>query len=213
MLKTIFFDNDGVLVDTERYFYQANKEIFLELGIALTAELFCEHFLKTSHGILHFLRPLGLNDAEIQEIRNKREVIFRKLLSEEPISVDGAEAVLATLHASYQLVIVTSAKRSNIELMHRRTGFLRYFDFIICEEDYKEPKPHPDPYLTALRRSGVTPEQALVVEDSERGLLAANAAGISCAIIENELSRGSDFSKAATILQHLTQLPAYVKTI
>lgn len=212
MLKTIFFDNDGVLVDTERLYYLANKEIFAELGLTLTEELFRTHFLKHANGILHFLAPLNLSPEQIGEIRSKREVIYQKLLREEDILIPGVSETIEALHQEYQLAIVTSSRKENVEIIHGRTGFLRFFDFVISEQDYQHAKPHPEPYLTALKRAAVSPQQAIVIEDSERGLIAAREAGLDCVVIPNELSLNSDFSQATTILQSIEQLQAYLKS-
>lgn len=210
MLKTIFFDNDGVLVDTERLFYQANKEIFSHLGLDLTKELFREHFLKHANGIMHFLRPFNLAEQEIIEIRRKREIIYQKLLREEEILIHGVSEVIQSLSQNYQLAIVTSSRKENIELIHQRTGFLKFFSFIISEQDYKDAKPHPEPYLTALKHAAVKAQEAIVVEDSERGLISATEAKIDCVVIPNELSHESDFSQAVAILHSIEQLPAYL---
>ena len=84
---------------------------------------------------------------------------------------------------------------------------------MISEQDYKEAKPHPEPYLTALKHAAVAASEAIVVEDSERGLIAANAAKIQCVVIPNELSHDSDFTQAAAILHSIEQLPEYLANL
>ena len=70
-------------------------------------------------------------------------------------------------------------------------------DFVLVREDYKLAKPHPEPYLTGLKRLGATKEETLVVEDSSRGLNSAVAAGIDCAIVLNDFTKAQDFSQAS----------------
>ena len=67
-------------------------------------------------------------------------------------------------------------------------------------------KPDPEPYLTALERNGLAADECLVVEDSERGLQAAVAAGIRCAVIPQGLTRTSDFSQAHVVLNDIGEL-------
>ena len=65
-------------------------------------------------------------------------------------------------------------------------------DFVLVRDDYELAKPHPEPYLTGLRRFGATTDETLVVEDSSRGLRSAVAAGIDCVVVHN------DFTEAQT---------------
>jgi beta-phosphoglucomutase-like phosphatase (HAD superfamily) len=103
--------------------------------------------------------------------------------------------------------IVTSSEKEHFGLIHRNSGLLQYFDFVIASGDYANSKPHPDPYLEAVRRSGVAPENCLVVEDSRRGLAAAVAAGLRCVVIPSSLTRTSEFPGAHRILNHIREVP------
>jgi beta-phosphoglucomutase-like phosphatase (HAD superfamily) len=79
-------------------------------------------------------------------------------------------------------------------------------DFVLVREDYKFPKPHPEPYLTGLKRLGAIKEETLVVEDSSRGLNSAVAAGIECVIVCNDFTKAQDFSKASYRIETLIEL-------
>ncbi len=79
-------------------------------------------------------------------------------------------------------------------------------DFILVREDYKNAKPHPEPYLTGLQRFRATKEETLVVEDSSRGLNSAVAAGIDCAIVHNDFTKAHDFSQASHRIETLSEL-------
>jgi len=79
-------------------------------------------------------------------------------------------------------------------------------DFVLVREDYKLAKPHPEPYLTGLKRFGATKEETLVVEDSSRGLNSAVAAGIDCVIVYNDFTKAHDFSQANYRIEALIEL-------
>ena len=79
-------------------------------------------------------------------------------------------------------------------------------DFVLVREDYKLAKPHPEPYLTGLKRFGATKEETLVVEDSSRGLNFAVAAGIDCVVVYNDFTRAQDFSHARYRIDTLIEL-------
>ena len=78
---------------------------------------------------------------------------------------------------------------------------------MLTREDYQHTKPHPEPYLTAMARHDLRPEDCIVVEDSERGLAAATAAGLPCLIVLSHWSRDADFSRAAKVLESIRVVP------
>lgn len=95
--------------------------------------------------------------------------------------------------------------------MHARTSLLPYFFFVLTLEDYRFSKPHPDPYLTALRTYGLNPEETLAVEDSERGVRSAVAAGLRCIAAPTELTKSMDFGLAFRRIDDLYQLVEIVR--
>jgi HAD superfamily hydrolase (TIGR01509 family) len=128
------------------------------------------------------------------------------LLEQEHIIIDGAGDVLEKLCNRYMMGIVTSSRSDHFEIIHRRTGFLKYFQFALTSDLYSHTKPHPEPYLLALERSGFSADECIVIEDSERGLAAANAAGIRCIVIPNEFTRDSNFAVAYMVMRSLRDL-------
>lgn len=206
-LRAIFFDNDGVLMDTERHYFAATAAALKARGVSFTREDFIELHMRQAKGAWHLLAERGYDAAAIDVARQERNRIYEGLLASEPTPCASAHEVVHALRGKYTLAIVTSCHRRHLELMHRRTGLLEQMDFVLALEDQEETKPSPKPYLQALARAGVRPEEALVVEDSERGLRAATAAGIPCWIVHTELAAGGDFSRAARVLGALSELP------
>ena len=207
MIKAIFWDNDGILVDTERLYYQANKEILATVGINVTREVYHQYFLAQSKGIWYIAREYGFSDEYIEALREKRNALHRKLLDEEDIFIDSVEDILQALDGKYNMGIVTSASREHFDLVHRSSNLLPFFDFVITNEDYTRSKPDPEPYLLALERAGCQKDECLVIEDSERGLKAARNAGMQCIVIPNELTQYGNFSGAYKILNSISELP------
>jgi HAD superfamily hydrolase (TIGR01509 family) len=104
------------------------------------------------------------------------------------------------------MAIVTTAKRVDFEIIHEKRHVRQFMEFVLVREDYTLAKPHPEPYLTGLRRFGATKEETLVVEDSSRGLNSAVAAGIDCVIVYNDFTNGHDFSQASYRIETLNEL-------
>lgn len=206
MIKAIFFDNDGVLVDTEKLYYRANKETFAKMDIDLSEELYIEYFLKRSLGTWHLAEAKGFDKEQIRHYHTERNLLYSRLLSTEMRVIDGVETTLQKLHGKYKMGIVTSSRKDHFEIIHNKSGLLKYFDFVLASEDYEKSKPAPDPYLKAVELSGFNKAECVAVEDSERGLKAALNAGIGCYVIPTPLTKQCDFTGALKILNSITEL-------
>lgn len=206
MFKTILWDNDGVLVDTEKFYYLANKKLLARFKIDLTEEMFRDLYLTQSLGAWHLISEFDSVPVDIPRLKEERNGIYLKLLQSQDFKIDGVEETLKTLKKKYTMGIVTSSLREHFEAIHRRTNYLRFFDLVLTHGDYKKSKPDPEPYLKALAMLKTDPKDGLVIEDSERGMIAAKRAGMTCWVIPNHLSSHGDFSKADKILSHIGEV-------
>jgi len=211
MIKNIFWDNDGVLVDTEKYYFQATIETIASIGIDISKEEFIEFSLKESKGVWHLAVEKGLNPDSLLELKNKRNELYNQYVKTKDIFIPYIERVLKNLSNKYQMAIVTTSKREDFEAIHERTGYLKYFEQWLTLGDYEKSKPAPDPYLAALKKMDVNPEETVVIEDTQRGLIAANAAGLRCLIVSTDLSKHQDFSQAYHILDSINDLEINLK--
>ena len=114
---------------------------------------------------------------------------------------------------TYKMAIVTTAKRQDFDLIHESRRIRERMAFVLCSGDYPRSKPEPDPYLSAIERFGVPRSEALVIEDSERGLRSAIAAGIDCVVVANKFVRGQDLSLATHKIETLRELPALLEQL
>ena len=206
-LRALFWDNDGILVETEGLYFESTRQALAEVGVELSAELFRQVFLKSATGVGHFF-PEG--STIIQEIRARRDALYTEVLNDtNPVMPHVAE-ILERLSPRYRMAIVTSCPRHHFDQIHRSTGILHHFEFLLTPELYSRSKPDPEPALLALQRMGLDREECLIVEDSERGLASACAAGIKCVAIPSELTREGDFSAASGVLRSISELPEYI---
>ncbi|MAT83443.1 MAG: HAD family hydrolase [Gammaproteobacteria bacterium] len=212
MKRIILWDHDGVLVDTEPLYFEATRSALARLGVDLPLDGYLEDM---AHGITAWerARRRGIDEDRIRRHREARDVHYQRLLSERDIGIPGVEPVLAGLAGRYAMAIVTTARRADFELIHAERQIVRHMDFVLASGDYPRAKPAPDPYLTALERFGAEPAEAVVVEDSERGLRAAVAAGIDCVVVANDFVRGQDFSRATARIDRLDELPGVIAAL
>jgi HAD superfamily hydrolase (TIGR01509 family) len=204
MKKTILWDNDGVLVDTEKYYLEANTIFLGKYGIEVTEELYNQISLVEGRSMLTLLEDKGYSQKELLKLRAQRDDIYINLVMSNDVRIDGAGDVLASLHGKFKMGIVTTTKREYFVKVHETTGFIKYFDFIVAREDYEKSKPSPDPYLIGISVSKSLPEECIAVEDTERGLKSATSAGIDCIVVPSALTRGNDFKDAKVIVENLS---------
>lgn len=209
--KAILWDNDGVLVDSERLFYQANRDFFRLHGIELTPRQFFDWYLLDDCGAWHLL---GATDGQIEDMRAQRNVIYNRLLQEAThLEVPGMAALLGQLRNRVRMGIVTSSRRVDFLTIHDKLTMLRHFEFVLAGEDYTHGKPSPEPYLLGLQKLGLSASECLVIEDSPRGLQAAMGAGIDCIVIRSALTEGYDFPGARAVVDSHDGLHAAIDAL
>ena len=208
--KAVFWDNDGVLVDTERLYFDATRQVLASANIPLTRDEYVELFLRQGRGAWHLAEQRGIDVEEIDRLRRERDALYGRLLGEGSHAIDGVEEVLATLHGRVVMGIVTSSRRDHFDLIHQSSGLLRYFDFVLTAGDYLQTKPQPDPYLAAIARSGFDADECIAVEDSERGLQSALAAGVRCIIVPTTLTRECAFAGAHCVVARAAYIPKVI---
>jgi HAD superfamily hydrolase (TIGR01509 family) len=203
--KYILFDHDGVLVDTEFWYYKAGERALADVGLTLDKDQYLRG-MSQGLGTWAQARAAGIDEQTISWQRAVRDVYYQEYLRTEAIEIDGVVEALAELSKYVRMAIVTTAKRADFEIIHEKRQVTQFMDFVLVREDYKLAKPHPEPYLTGLQRLGAAKEETLVVEDSSRGLSSAVAAGIDCAIVYNDFTKAHDFSQATYRIKTLIEL-------
>lgn len=205
MKKQILFDNDGVLVDTEHWYYTVSAEILNAMGFHLSEDRYRDIMINGQSAFL-IAEEAGVPISETDKWRAKRNELYQHYLRTEEIAIPGVKEVLAELSGRYRMGIVTSALRCDFELIHASRGITDYMDFVLCSGEYPRAKPYPDPYLLGLERLGGEKHETIIVEDSERGLRSAVAAGIECVIVHNRFTEKHNFSAASHRIKTLDEL-------
>ncbi|EST31562.1 hypothetical protein N566_20585 [Streptomycetaceae bacterium MP113-05] len=179
--ELVIFDNDGVLVDSERIANRVLAAYLTELGHPTTLEESIRNFMGSSIGRIHEVvrrrtgRPLpGAFDDTLH--RRTFDAFRRELLP-----VDGVSGVLDSLESEQvPYCVASSGTHDRIRVSLRKTGLYGRFgeSRIFSAEDVRRGKPAPDLFLHAADVMGVPPERCAVVEDSPLGLRAGLAAGM-----------------------------------
>ncbi|ABV67702.1 HAD family phosphatase [Aliarcobacter butzleri] len=205
--KYILFDNDGVLVETENWYYEANKKALKKLGLDLDFDFYQSIMIKG--GSAFELAEINqIENDVIEKHRKIRDEYYQEFLLTKDLAIPNVKKVLNNLSKKYKMAIVTTSRRVDFELIHKNRGISDFMEFILCVEDYAKAKPNPEPYLKGLEKFGAKNEETIVVEDSQRGLISAVNAKIDCAIVKNKFTITQDFSKAKYFLETIEELEA-----
>jgi HAD superfamily hydrolase (TIGR01509 family) len=203
--RIILWDHDGVLVDTEKWYYEATRKALAELEVFFNMDLYLD-YMQEGKSLWLLASGQGVPDEIIREHKECRNAYYQEYLQREDISIPGVEETLELLGRNYSMAIVTTSKRRDFDLIHRERRICSFMDFILTIEDYERAKPDPDPFLKALEIFSADPREVVVIEDSGRGLCSAVAAGIDCIIVKNEFTQKHDFSKALAIVDKIGDL-------
>lgn len=206
-VAAVFFDFDGVLVDTEWAIYQAWRRTFEGHGQHLPLEIYTRCIgsdFDTWSPKTHLEGLTGRAfDWHDLDARRQRDILAD--LEFEP-AMHGVAAALDHLdQCGVPRAVVSSSSHAWVDGWLDRLGLAPRFETTICRGDAPRIKPAPDLYLAAADRLGVDPRECLVVEDSLNGLTAAMAAGMRVWIVPNRVTSCLDFSAADRVLSSLAE--------
>ena len=176
--KAYLFDCDGTIVDSMPLHYVAWKRVFAEHGCSFPEELFYAWGGMPVRAIIAALNEEhGLN-MPIEETARNKELYYNEMI-EELKAIPEVLVHIEDQHGRIPFAVVSGSTRDSVELSLGALGLLDRFDTLVCAGDYAKGKPDPEPFLTAARLLGVNPEECLVFEDAETGVMAARAAGMA----------------------------------
>ena len=212
MKKYILFDHDGVLVDTEFWYYKAGERALSDIGFTLDRD---QYLRDMTQGLATWsqARAAGIDEQTISRQREVRNVYYQEYLRTEDIEIEGVLETLDVLAGEYRMGIITTSKSPDFALIHERRSILDHMEFYLTREDYERAKPHPEPYLRGLQRFGATAAETVIIEDSARGLKSALAASIDCIVVANEFTAAHDLSKATAKVATFRELPSTINGV
>lgn len=204
MISTVIFDLDGLLSDTEKLHRQAYQEVLAGHGVTVSDSEYEEYWIRIGKGIGEFVKEKRLNISP-ETVRVEKAVRYRELVKSFAEPMPGALELLGRLSGNKTLALASSSYRDAVMTVVETLRIGYNFKAIITRDDVERVKPWPDIFLCAARRLGVEPSSCLVFEDSERGVIAAHRAGMSCIAVPNRHTKNHDFSTARLVLSSLDE--------
>ncbi|APZ54626.1 HAD family hydrolase [Salipiger abyssi] len=175
MTKALLFDLDGTLLVSDPLHIAVFGEFFAERGLPYSEEIY-HRKIHGAHNAEIFPQLFPGEDA--QALAAEKEARFRARLSPGTPPMPGAKELLdRAAREGWAVAVVTNAPRDNAEHMMRAIGLDGYFDVLVIGDECARGKPDPEPYLEAMRRLGVRPQDCIAFEDSQSGMRAASRSG------------------------------------
>lgn len=206
-IDAVIFDLDGLLADTECLHCRAYQMALLEHGVQLEDADYAEHWVRFGKGIVDWVTMQGLK-LDPHALRLRKAQHYLDLLASSLRPMDGAMDLLKFFRGKMKTALASSSYRDAIDGVLAGLGIADSFDVIVSGLDVAQVKPAPDIFLKAARRLEVKPSKCLVLEDAEKGVIAAHRAGMRCIVVPNDYTRHHDFSKATTICSSLKEITA-----
>lgn len=186
--QAVFFDLDGVLVDSMDKHVEAWKEAFSRFGIQVSAdEILLREGEKAAVTAEDLFKRNGLEATaeRVQSLLKMKREVYGKDAPQGLIP--GARELLQKLKgAGYRLALVTGSVPRNIDRV-MTPDEKALFDTIVTAEDVEQGKPSPEPFLTAARNLNIHPSDCIVVENAPLGIKSAKSAGMAVAAITRTL--------------------------
>lgn len=214
-IKAVIFDLDGTLVNSVELSYQAYRDFFLNTyGLEYTAN---------NHG-----QTIGLNDnnfinAASEQLGAKidKQQFYSGIAGKTPYHKCnlqlGALGLLDFLHSKN--IKMALATNTSVSKMHLKTSHLdiqKYFEIVITGEKVKRKKPNPEIYLLTSQKLGVNPNECVVIEDSESGIISASAAGCTCFYVPHKYTtdpKGVAERNGVKIFSDLIEVKSYISKV
>ena len=185
-LEAVLWDMDGVIADTADYHYRAWHDVFQERGVEFSKPDFMQYFGRRHDTIIRGVLGDSLSTEEFHALSEKKQALYRRLVSQNVIPLPGALELIKSLNAhGIKTAIGSSAVPENIEVILKGLGIENSFQAIAYGTEVAEGKPSPQIFLLAAKKLGVKPAGCVVIEDAIAGVTAARRAGMKCVAVTN----------------------------
>ncbi len=213
MKKAIIFDMDGLMIDSERVTFEEYCCKLQQLNYAFDETIYRRCLGKNKKTVHQVFRDHYREEFPIVEIWEEVHVsVDNRLQQNVPLKKGIIQLLTFLKENGYKTIVATSSYRQRAEMILKTANIRQYFDDIICGDEVTNGKPHPEIFLTACKKLGVNPNEALVLEDSEAGITAAHAGNIDVICVPDMKYPDEEFkAKTLKIVESLSDVIEHLK--
>ena len=188
-IKAFLFDMDGVVIDSEKLYSQSEEKLLAQYGVSFDDSDWLKIKGCTEKQFYDLIYSKFSLDIPREELRLQGRNFLKKIFSEQLQYMDGFNEVYTIIKNKYQLALVTSTGSELADHINGLLSIYKKFNIVVNSSNTVLHKPNPEPYLLAMNRLGVKPQECIVIEDSIQGIKAGKAAGCFVIAIEGSLQK------------------------
>ncbi|MDR6370992.1 sugar-phosphatase [Chryseobacterium bernardetii] len=187
-LKAVIFDMDGVLIDSEKFWTQAELDVFSSYGVKVTDDLAAQTKYMTTQEVTEFwYERFPWENFDSSDLENKVVTRVIEMIQDQDCIMSGVQGFITNLkNKEYKIGLATNAPLRVAHVVLEKLQVRDLFDTVHSSEFETQGKPHPAVYLSSAKNLGVSPEHCIAIEDSPSGLKAAKEAGMQTVIFTND---------------------------
>jgi HAD superfamily hydrolase (TIGR01549 family) len=215
-IELVVFDMDGLMFDTERIGHLAWERVAEKYNFSYSIEI-TKRFIGRNHdAIMSVLKAEFGEDAPVDKWHAESWKVRKEMIRENGTLglKPGLIEILTFLkELNIKMAVASSSRHSDIVHHLNHEGIPHYFDFVVGGDEVKESKPNPEIFLTPCQALNILPENALVIEDSYNGFLAARAADIPVIVVPDLVEPSKDvLSEAVGVFPSLNEVKSYIES-
>ncbi len=186
-MQAIIFDMDGVIIDSEKFWQQAEEEVFSSLGVTVTEEFSAQTKSMTTGEVARFwYEKYPWQSGELQQAEQMVVTRVIELIEQQDCAIEGVKAFIERHRAKgFKIGLATNSPQRIIPVVLNKLGISHLFDAVSSAESEEKGKPDPAVYTTTAEKLNVMPAHCFAIEDSHSGMLAAKSAGMTVLAFTN----------------------------
>lgn len=201
MINAVIFDMDGVLIDSEWMWSEAERNVFSSLGVDVNDDLSAETASMSTKEVTEFWYQRNpWSGLSLAEVENTVIDYVGKLIGEQGKPIPGVQEILNFFYIKgIKIGLATNSPSRLIDVVLKRLNIANFFDATSSVDEGDYPKPHPQVYLNTAKKLGCSPVNCLVFEDSLTGILAAKSASMMVIAVAGEKRLSDDLTQYADL--------------
>ena len=215
-IKAVIFDMDGILIDTERISFNAFKEVLKGYNYEMSEEFYLTMIGRNVKSIKEVMLSEYGSSFPFDEIYEKKVKIAVETIDRDGVIIKPGvhELVDYLKDNNYRIAVATSTRKERAHYLLEQIGIKDKVDYIICGDQVVNSKPDPEIFLKAAKGIGIEPQNCMVIEDSDAGILAASRAGMTGINVPDMKKPDENMKKLAfNICRSLLDVKTYMESI